>query len=442
MGVIKKPKAKIRGGAHVPHHKDTAEGESVRMQAPARIVLPMRQHIGVYCKPVVTVGEQVKVGQVVGDDDALLVAPIHSPISGTVRAIEPYLLARGTTVDAVIIDNDGDDALHPEIQAPKIENLEDFLLAVRQSGLVGIGGAGFPTHVKLATKDEIEILLINAAECEPYITSDYREIMENHHHVLEGIRRVMQYRNIPKCIIGIECNKPKAIALLAREIKAKQMEAQVTIVELPAHYPHGAEKQLIYAATGRIVPLGALPSSVHVMMLNVSSVSVLNYYLDTGIPLVRKRMTVAGAAIKHPQNVFVPIGATIEDVVQVCGGFTQAVEKIIMGGPMMGVAQYDLKTPVFKQNNALLCFGEEENFKPKENPCIRCGRCVSVCPMRLLPTELELAGRKGDIQTLKRLGMLGCMECGSCAYACPAHRPLVQYLKQAKQVVRTHDAKG
>lgn len=436
MKALLQPKAKIRGGAHVPHFKETAEGQTVRMPAPSTVLLPMRQHIGAFCAPTVKVGETVKMGQVIGDSENFVSVPIHAPISGKVKSITPFLISRGQTVDAILIENDGEEAHFEDLAPPSLNNRDDFLKAVRQSGLVGIGGAGFPTHVKLAFKEEVDTLVINAAECEPYITSDYREMMENHAHVLQGILRVMEHVSIPNCVIGIEKNKPEAIKLLVKEIEAQGIQDRVQVVELPAHYPHGAEKQLVYICTGRIVPVGALPSAVGAVVLNVSSISILNYYFDTGIPLVRKRVTVAGKAIKTPQNVFAPIGTSIEEIAEFCGGYGETPEKIIMGGPMMGVAQFDAKAPIIKQTNALLFMSQAETFAPGESPCIRCGRCVDACPMGLMPTYIERYANLGDGAMLKKLSVSACMECGSCAFTCPAKRPLVQYLKQGKEIER------
>jgi len=308
---------------------------------------------------------------------------------------------------------------------------------------VGIGGGGFPTHVKLTFKEGVNIdtLVINGAECEPYITTDYREIMENADHVINGIRRVMEYTAIPKCLIGIEGNKPKAIALLAEKIVALGLEDSITVVELPSHYPYGAEKMLIYAVTGRVVPLGGLPHDIGVVMMNISGISVLNYYLDTGMPLIRKRVTVAGGSIAKPGNVFVAIGTSVQEVVDFCGGYTTEPEKIVMGGPMMGASQYDGSYPIRKQHNSILCMTKEETFAPIDEPCIRCGRCVEACPMNLMPTKIERYARLEDAAMLKKLNAAGCMECGSCAFACPARRPLVQYLRQGKQVERKAVAK-
>ncbi|MCL2567821.1 MAG: electron transport complex subunit RsxC [Oscillospiraceae bacterium] len=434
---------KFRGGAHVPHHKDTAELESVRMPAPATVVLPMQQHIGAPCTPTVKVGDQVFVGQVIGDSDAFVSAPIHAPISGTVKAIGPFLLSRGVSVEAIHIESDGQETLWEGITKPEINNKADFLKAVRASGLVGIGGAGFPTHVKLNIREGVTVdtLVINGAECEPYITSDYREVMENADHIINGIRRVMEYTGIPNALIGIENNKPKAIALLAEKIVAGGLEDRIQVVELPSHYPYGAEKMLVYATTGRTVPLGGLPHDVGVVMVNISGIAILDDYLDTGIPLIRKRVTVAGKAIARPSNLIVPIGTSIQDVVDFCGGYNVEPDKIVAGGPMMGAAKYDGAAPIKKQDNSILCMTSDETFAPIDEPCIRCGRCVDACPMSLMPTMIERYARLDNPEMLKKLNASACMECGSCAFECPARRPLVQYLRQGKQVERKAVAK-
>ena len=438
MGSFRKPVKKIIGGAKVPDLKVTAEGGSVRMPAPPTVVLPLQQHIGTPCIPLVKEGDSVYIGQIIADTDAFVAAPIHATVSGKVKRISPYLLANGVTVDAIQIENDGQDTLCPDISVPNINNPIDFLQAVRQSGMVGIGGAGFPLHGKLAIKKEtmVDTLIINGAECEPYITTDYREMMENSDHILDGIERIMQYIGIPNCLIGIESNKPKAITLLTKIIAERRMEKRVKVVKLPHLYPHGAEKMLIWALTGRKVPLGGLPNDVGAIVLNVSSVSILNYYLDTGIPLVRKRITVDGQAILWPQNLFVPIGTSVQEIINFCGNFIQEPEKIILGGPMMGLSLYNVAGPLMKQNNAILCLTKEEMASPENSPCIRCGRCVSICPMQLSPTFIERASILKDPIKLKKLHVDSCMECGSCAYACPAKRPLVQYLRHGKMLLR------
>jgi len=437
MKGIRELAAKIRGGVNIPHFKNTEESESVKMSAPSTVILPMQQHIGPACNPVVKAGDRVAVGQVVGDTDAFQSAPIHATVSGEVKAILPFL-SEDSQVDAIYIQNDGKGTLYSEIKKPEVKNRYDFLRAVRQSGVVGAGGAGFPTHAKLTLKEGVEIntLVINGAECEPYITTDYREIMENYAHVLAGIECVMEYIEISNCIIGIEGNKPKAISLLADEIAARGIQNRVSVVELPAHYPYGAEKMLVLAVTGRTVPLGGLPCDVGVIVLNISTISALSRYLETGIPLIQKRITVAGGAIAKPQNVLVPIGTPIRDVVDFCGGYIQEPEKVIVGGPMMGVAQQDCEAPIVKQNNAILCLTAKENRFPQAQPCIRCGRCTQACPMNIMPVLIERHVDRNNAVMLNKLSVSGCMECGSCAYVCPAGRQLVQCMRQGKQIER------
>jgi len=434
---MNKMMAKIRGGVNVPHFKETAESESVKMPPPAVVILPMQQHIGKPCHPVVNVGDKVSVGQMIGDSEAFISAPIHATVSGTVKAILPYSLAGGVEVDAIHIENDGKDTSHT-IKRPQIKNREGFLQAVRQSGIVGMGGAGFPAHAKLTLKDGVKVdtLVINGAECEPYITADYREIIENHTNVLAGVELVMKYIGIDNCVIGIENNKPKAIALLADEIVRQSMQKRISVMELPAKYPYGSEKMIVRAVTGRTIPLGGLPGDVGIAVLNISTVSALNYYLDTGMPLVYKRITVDGKAVANPQNVIVSIGTPIQDIINFCGGFTQEPEKIIKGGPMMGVVQQDRQTPIFKQDNAILCLTANETYRPKDRACIRCSRCVQACPMSLTPIKVERYVNRNNDKMLKKLCISGCMECGSCAYVCPAKRPLVQHMRQGKQIER------
>ena len=433
----KHPVLKMKGGASVPHDKVTAEGGSVRMPASDIVVLPLRQHIGSVCIPSVKKGERVYAGQVIADTEAHIAAPIHATVSGSIKSIRPYLLANGEIVDAIVIENDHKYQLSSELIPPKINNVEDFLEAARASGMVGIGGAGFPLHGKLRVSNhtEIDTLIINGAECEPYITTDYREMMENSHHLLEGIDRIMHYIGIDECLIGIEENKAKAIYLLNREIQEQGLDQRIHVITLPTHYPHGAEKMLIYAMTGRKVPVGGLPNDVGTIVLNVSSVSVLNYYFDTGIPLIRKRITVAGNAVLWPQNLFVPIGTSIQCILNFCGNFIEEPDKILLGGPMMGLSLYNTQGPLMKQNNAILCLTKKETYTPVDATCIRCARCVTACPMNLVPPMIENASKQNDKKKLLQLSVRACMECGSCSYACPAKRPLLQFLRHGKKVL-------
>lgn len=436
------PKKPFRttGGARVPHRKNTSDMQSVIMPSPEEVIIPMTQHIGAPCKVQTAVGEQVYVGTVIGDSDAFVCAPIHSSVSGVVKSITKITMPSGAQVDAVVIESDGNDTPDPEIKAPKVENLKDFLGAVRASGLVGLGGAGFPAHVKLnvPADKEIDTLIINCAECEPYITADNREVIENSWAVMSGVYTVSELLGIERVIIGVESNKPEAIKIL-REIADNPKydpEDKVRVLPLKASYPQGAEKVLIKACTGREVPQGKLPADAGCIVMNVTSVAFLSDYLKTGMPLTKKRLTIDGSAVKEPKNVIVPIGTPINKVMEFCGGYKEEVKKLIMGGPMMGIAVSDDALPVLKQNNAILAFGEKEARLSEPTDCIRCGRCVSACPMKLMPTRLCADVKLGDFEAMQKHSIMTCMECGSCAFSCPAHRHIVQTIRLGKSKLR------
>lgn len=431
--------AHTHGGAHVPHYKNTAESETVVMDPPEKILLAMSQHIGAPCMPTVKVGDTVEVGQIVGDSGQAVSAPIHSGVSGKVTGMPTLMLPGGRTTQALEITSDGEQRLHESVQPPVVNNREDFLKAVRQSGLVGLGGAGFPAHIKLNPPniDEVDTLIINAAECEPFITADYRECMENSWDIVSGVQTVMEFLAVRQVIIAIERNKPAAIKELSQiAASVSKPGREVRVKALPARYPQGAEKVLIATCTGRRVPPGKLPADVGCVVMNVTSIAVLSRYLKTGMPLLQKRLTVDGSAIAHPQNVLVTIGTPIKDVIAFCGGYQGTPGKLLMGGPMMGLALMDDELPVLKQNNAILAFSQEDAAVDPITPCIRCGRCVAACPMQLMPTDIARAYSTKDVDAMKRLDVATCMECGSCAYSCPAHRPIVQTMRMAKEAVR------
>ena len=431
--------AHTHGGAHVPHYKNTAESETVVMDPPEKILLAMSQHIGAPCMPTVKVGDTVEVGQIVGDSGQAVSAPIHSGVSGKVTGMPTLMLPGGRTTQALEITSDGEQRLHESVQPPVVNNREDFLEAVRQSGLVGLGGAGFPAHIKLNPPniDEVDTLIINAAECEPFITADYRECMENSRDIVSGVQTVMEFLAVRQVIIAIERNKPAAIKELSQiAASVSKPGREVRVKALPARYPQGAEKVLIATCTGRRVPPGKLPADVGCVVMNVTSIAVLSRYLKTGMPLLQKRLTVDGSAIAHPQNVLVTIGTPIKDVIAFCGGYQETPGKLLMGGPMMGLALMDDELPVLKQNNAILAFSQEDAAVDPITPCIRCGRCVAACPMQLMPTDIARAYSAKDVDAMKRLDVATCMECGSCASSCPAHRPIVQTMRMAQEAVR------
>lgn len=425
----------FKGGVRPGHYKMTSEIRTVRMPLPSKVVIPMLQHVGAPCVPIVKKGDKVLVGQKIGDSDRMISAPVHSSVSGTVKDIKPVLYSGGFEVTAVEIIPDGLQQVHEGVRPPVCADRESLIACIRESGLVGLGGAGFPTSVKLSPPPgkNLDILIINGAECEPYITSDYREMMENPEGIIEGAKKVMEITGVSKAFIGIELNKQGAINKLSSLLSESD---NIQVVPLRTRYPQGGEKQLIYAITGRKVPAGKLPLDVGVVVQNVATVSFIASYLKTGMPLIQKKITVDGGAVVKPMNVEVLVGTPLKEVFDFCGGFREEPRKIIMGGPMMGVAQFSLESTVLKQNNALLALTENEAEERPESVCIRCGKCVLVCPMSLLPLYINSNVMRGNFDELEKYHVNDCMECGCCSYVCPASRRLVQSIRQAKAELR------
>lgn len=428
--------SKSLNGVKVPHSKNTAEMETVKMPVPDKVVIPMKQHMGRECTPTVKLTDLVKVGQIIGDTDAFIGAPIHSSVSGKVTKIDEIIGTDGNPIKAVEITTDKLQEIDESVKVPEVTDLQSFAAAIRASGLVGLGGAGFPTHVKLMPKnlDEVTTLLVNGAECEPYITADNRAMLEDTDDIVEGIKLVKKYMNLSTVIIGIEDNKPQAIAKLQAAVA--DIEG-ASVKALKAQYPQGGEKVLIYECTGKIVPEGKLPSDVGCVVMNVSSIAFVAKYMRTGMPLITKRLTVDGDAIAEPKNVEVAIGTSFSDVIDFCGGFKTEPKKIIMGGPMMGFAVPTINYPVLKNNNAILAFSAAKTAEAEkpETPCIRCTRCVNACPFSLMPAAIEKAYKAGNVDALKALKVNLCMECGCCAYVCPAKRNLVSVNRLAKKMI-------
>ena len=411
------------------HEKNTAEIKAVRFPAPKYVKIPMSMHMGAPCTPTVKKGDSVLVGQKIGDSDAFFSAPIHSSLSGTVKEISDYQLANGTVCKAVEIEAD-EEQKEIEFKAPEVTDKESFIKAVRESGVCGLGGAGFPTHVKLNPKEKIDTLIINAAECEPYITSDYRQMLERPENVLGGIRLIMKHLSIPKAILGIEKNKPMAIEEFQ---KLTANEPEIEIMTLPSAYPQGAEKVLIYSTTGRVVMEGELPSQQGVIVLNVSTAAFIFKYVETGVPLIRRRITIEGNAVKKPMNVIAPIGTIVKELLEFAETDIDSIEKLIAGGPMMGSCLLSVEAPVTKTSNSFLAL---KNYKePVQSACIRCGRCINACPFDLMPTEIEKAFKRKDSEALAALKVNLCMNCGSCTYVCPAHRSLSETNQLAKALL-------
>ncbi len=444
VGGVLKAVVKGRGGVKVEHRKNTADLEIVNMPIPKQVVLPMSQHIGAPCTPTVKVGDIVSVGQKIGDSDKFISAPIHASVSGTVKAIGNVALPNGSVVQGVTIESDGEMRIHEDIKPPKADTLEEFISAVRESGLVGLGGAGFPAHVKLnIPKDKtVDTLIINAAECEPYITVDYRECIENSWDILSGIHIIKDFLGIKNVVIAIEDNKPKAFEMLKKIADSDNYSGDaIKIMELESKYPQGAEKVMVLSATGRKIPPGKLPADVGCLLMNVTSVAFIAKYLKTGMPLISRALTVDGSAIAEPKNVRVPLGTNISELIEFCGGFKDEPHKIITGGPMMGLSIVSTDLPVSKSNNAILAFTEKDAELTEESDCIRCGRCATACPMSLMPTVIVRHAKAGDAEMVEKAGVMVCMECGSCSFSCPAKKPLVQNMRAAKALVREAGAK-
>lgn len=422
-------------GVKVPHHKNTMNCETVSMPVPATVTIPLLQHMGAPCTPVVKLKDEVKVGQLLAQAGPGLSVPIHSSVSGTVVRIEDFINPGGVRTQSIVINTDGLQTVDESVKPPVVEDHASFVEAIRNSGLVGLGGAGFPTFIKLNPKnlEEVDTLVINGAECEPYITADNREFLENGKNVVKGIELVCRYLAIDHVFIGIEDNKPEAIAKMKELIKDR---FGWKVVALKSKYPQGAEKVLIYETTGKVVKEGQLPADQGVIVMNVSSVAFVASYIETGMPLVSKRLTVDGSAVAEPKNVLAPIGAHYGDVIEFCGGYKAEPKMILMGGPMMGIAVPNDDYPVVKNNNAILAFAEEDTLLRDENPCIRCSRCVNACPVLLMPAAIDKAVLARDLDTLAELKVNLCIECGCCSYVCPAGRYLTLRNKMAKKMLR------
>ena len=417
----------------IPHRKNTENCETIRFPVPETVSIPMSQHMGVHCEPLVSVGDEVKVGQKIGDSEAFMSMPIHSSVSGKVVAIDDYLSSNGRKCKSIKIECDGKQTVSEDIKPPVITDKASLIKAVRESGCCGLGGAGFPTHIKLnfdEDKTHIDSLVINAAECEPYITSDYREMIENPNDVINGIKTIQKILKIEKAYICIEKNKPKAIELL-RNMTSN--DASIKVVGLSTLYPQGAEKVIAYNATGKTIKEGELPSHQGIIVINVSTVAFLNRYFKTGMPLTWRRITIDGDAVKSPCNVKVPIGISIAELLKFADWEEDKARKVLTGGLMMGMCIYDLSTPVIKTNNAVLALKKDK--KEVQTNCIRCGRCINACPAGLMPTELEKAYQQRDADRLKALKVNLCMNCGSCSYVCPAKRNLAETNQLSKMFV-------
>ena len=432
---------KFIGGVRVRHNLPKVPVEpAMRLAPPSQVVVPMSLHIGKPCTPCVAVGDHVDMGQLIGEAGGPVSAPIHSPVSGTVAAVEPRLISLGFAVPSVIIDNDGQDTLYSGIRPhPEAENDPDELVrVVREAGIVGMGGATFPTAFKISSGwGKVETVIVNGAECEPGIASDYRAMLDHPQELLRGIGLVMMGCKVSEATLVIEDNKPEAIANLTALLPA---DGSIKLMPVPVRYPQGAEKQLINTVTGREVPPGKLPADVGCSVFNVETCLAVENAVRTGMPLIERYCTVSGTAAAEPRIMLVRIGTPVSCVFEAAGGFKCDPVKVVMGGPMMGMALFDLSVPCTKGTNGLLAFAEDATLSAETGQCIRCGRCVEACPVRLLPTYLFMFTNRGAMDKLEEYHVSDCIECGCCTYGCPARLPLTQTFKLGKARLRNYQA--
>ena len=430
------------GGVHPKENKWYAcDKETQVFPDPDIVVIPMAQHIGAPCKPLVAKGDLVTKGQKIGDNQGLCV-PVHASVSGKVKAVEVRPHTNGSTVLSVVIENDHLDTLCETIKPRTQEEVdeltpEQLVDIIHEAGIVGMGGATFPTHVKLSGGiGKVDTAIITAGECEPYITSDDRLCREHPEQVVKGLQIIMKIFGLKEGHIGIEDNKPEAIAAL----KAAATDGIIVDV-LPAKYPQGAEKQLIYAITGREVPSGGLPAAVGCAVFNAATTRAICEAVYDGMPLIRRIVTVSGDILMESKNLLVPIGTAFNDLIEACGR-NENPYKVLSGGPMMGVAQYDLSVPTIKGVNAVTVLGKNNHHFVEDPHCLRCGKCIDACPMKLMPVLMYKALQSNDVEEMKANNMMDCIECGSCAYTCPASVPLVLGFRVGKQIIRNTAAKA
>jgi electron transport complex protein RnfC len=429
----------FKGGIHPPDSKKLSEEKAISpAKVPALLTVPLVQHIGAPCKAAVEVGQIVKKGDCIGTAGGFVSAPVHAPVSGKVTALCEVQHIAGKMVPAVTIENDGQETWTACKECPDFASLktEEITERILNAGIVGMGGATFPTHVKLSPPKgkTIDTLIINGVECEPYLTADYRLMLEKAAEIIEGSKIIMKALGVTKGYIGIEANKPKAIDVMK---KALSGDASLSVATLRVKYPQGAEKMLIKALVNREVPPRALPLDVGVVVQNVATAVAVHDAVRYGRPLVERVVTVTGDAITEPKNLLVRIGTSVADLVGECGGFAGDPAKLIMGGPMMGFALPSANTPVTKGTSGIIALSAKSALCSDDfGPCFKCGRCIDACPMGLIPSMLGILSEKGFYEETKQYNVHDCFECGSCTYVCPSKRPMVQFIKLAKSLVK------
>ena len=427
----------FKGGVHPYDGKDLAKDQPIRRIKPKEIlVYPLSQHIGAPANPVVAVGDRVLKGQKIAEAGGFVSAPVFASVSGTVKAIEPRHVATGDLVNSIIIENDGE---MKETDFHGVEDVaslskEQIIEKVKEAGVVGMGGAGFPTHVKLSPKepDKIEFIIANCAECEPYLTADYRRMLENPEELIGGMKIVLRLFDHAKGILGVEDNKPDCIQKLKELTKD---EERIEVMPLKTKYPQGGERQLIYATTGRSINSKMLPADAGCIVDNVETLVAINRAVEEGKPVMDRIFTVTGDAVANPGNFEYCIGMSYAEILEEAGGFKEDPEKMISGGPMMGFAVFSLEIPTTKTSSSLLCFKKDDVSASEVTACINCGRCVSVCPEQIVPSRLAKMSQFHDSESFERWNGMECIECGSCSYICPAKRPLAQYIKTMKKQI-------
>ena len=430
--------ATFKGGIHPYEGKTLSEQKPIKVLMPkGEMIYPLSQHIGAPARPLVKKGDQVLTGQKIGEADGSISANVICSVSGTVKAVEPRRTANGSMELSVVVENDGEyrtiDGMGTGRDPQKLSK-QEIRDIIKEAGIVGLGGAGFPTHVKLTPKedDKIEYVIVNGAECEPYLTSDYRIMMEEPEKIIGGLKVILQLFGRAKGIIGIEDNKPEAIAKMSELVKN---EPNIQVHPLKTKYPQGGERPLIYAVTGRKIDSSRRPADVGCIVDNVDTIASVYTAVCESTPLIRRIITVSGDAVADPGNFSVRLGTCTQELIDAAGGFVKEPEKVISGGPMMGQAMFDLNVPVTKLSSALTCMTTDEAAKLEPSACIRCGRCVSVCPGRVVPQKLAVAANRGDLELFEKLNGMECCECGCCSYICPARRPLTQSFKVMRKAV-------
>lgn len=427
--------ATFKGGIHIRDYKElTKDIPSSALPDCDMHIFPMRQHIGAPLKALVNIGDKVTVGQKIADSTEYVSAPVHSSVSGTVTDIKPYFHDSGTMVEAIFVENDKKYTVSDEICPKKYEKMtaEEILSVIREAGIVGMGGAGFPTHVKLKPGKKVDYVIINGAECEPFITSDHRYMLENPDDIIYGLKIAMKVLGLDDGYIGVELNKKNGMEALKN---SGEFNSHIHIIGLKTKYPQGAEKQLIKAITGRNVPAGKLPADAGVIVINISTAVAISNAFKTGMPAIEKNVTVSGDAVNKPSNFRVRTGVPVSFLIEQAGGFKEQPQKVISGGPMMGITQYNTDYPVTKTTSSVLALIKAPETYNADNPCIRCGRCVEHCPMRLMPFKLAQAAKKDDLETAESYNVLECIECGLCSYICPANKNLLQHIRMIKPEV-------